>query len=145
GEVPNILDEGLDLTDGDDAPHREDAARHGHGHIAQVAHKVHHRHHQAGEELAFPGGFVELVVGFAELRQHGVLPVESLDHVVPGVDFLHLAVDDAQVFLLGAEVFLAELYHQRDQQHAHRQDQQGDHRHHRADGEHHDQHADHGG
>lgn len=47
GEVLYILDEGLDITDGDDARRREDTAHDGHRHIAQVAHKVHDGHHHA--------------------------------------------------------------------------------------------------
>ena len=145
GEVLDVLDEGLDIADGDGAVGGKDTADDGHGHIAQIAHKVHDGLHQAGEELALPGGFKQLVVGGAEILQHGGLPVEGLDDVVAGVDFLHLAVDDAQGGLLGLEVLLAEPDHQQHQCQRHRQDQDGDQGHLGADGQHHDQHTDHGG
>src|SRR5699024_5544489 len=145
GEVLDVLDEGLDVADGDDTPRGKDAAHDGHRHIAQVAHKVHNGHHEAGEELALPGGGIELVVGSVEIVQDDLLPVEGFDDVVAGVDFLHLAVDNAQGSLLSLEEALAEMNHDHDQHQGYRQDQQGDESHLGADGEHHDEHADHGG
>ena len=60
-----------------------------------------------------------------------------------GVDFLDLAVDNAQRCLLRLEVFLAEFDDQQHQRQRHRQDQQRNQRHLWADGKHHDQHANH--
>ena len=70
------------------------------------------------------------------------LAVEGADNVVPGVSLLDLAVDIAEVLLLGDEVALAALddparEHARDRQHDER-----DERHEPADAQHHDQHAD---
>ena len=145
GEIADILDKSLDIADGDDAVGGKDAADDGNSHIAQVAHKAHNGLHQAGEELALPGGFKQLVVGGVEVLQHGGLPVEGLDDVVAGVDFLHLTVHNAQGSLLGLEVFLAEPDHQHHQDQRDGQDEQCDQGHFGADGQHHDQHADHGG
>ena len=145
GKVLDILDKGLDITDGNDAPGRKDAARHRHRHIAQVAHKHHDGLHQAGEELAFPGRLKKAVVGGVKFLLDGALPVEGLDDAVAGVNLLHLAVDHAQKALLGFEVFLADFDHQHDQNHRHRQNQQRDEGHFGADGQHHDEHAHHGG
>ena len=145
GEIADILDKSLDIADGDDAVGGKDAANDGNSHIAQIAHKVHNGLHQAGEELALPGGFKQLVVGGVEVLQHGSLPVEGLDDVVAGVDLLHLTVHNAQGGLLGLEVFLAEPDHQHHQYQRDGQDEQCDQGHFGADGQHHDQHADHGG
>ena len=116
----------------------------GYGHIAEVAHKVHDGLHQAGEELALPSGFKELIVGGVEIGQHTGFPVERLDDVMAGVDLLHLTVHDAQGGLLGLEVLLAELDHQHHQRQRNRQDEQCNQGHLGADGQHHDEHADHG-
>ena len=62
-----------------------------------------------------------------------------------GVNFFDLAVDDAQRCLLCLKIFLAEFYHQQHQRQRDRQDQQRDQRHFAADGQHHDQNADHRG
>ena len=145
GEVAHILDERLDVTNGDDAARGKNAAGNGHCYIAQVAHKGHDGLHQAGKKLAFPGGFKQAVVGFVKIIQNGIFAVERFDHIVAGIYFLHLAVHGAQNFLLGAEIFLAEPDHQQHQRHRDRQDQNGNQRHRGADGQHHDEHADHGG
>ena len=145
GEVLDVLDEGLNVADGNDAVCGKNAAHDGHRHIAQITHKVHNGHHQAGEELAFPRRFIQLVVGGVEVVQHHGLTVEGFDHVVAGVDFFHLTVYDAQNGLLGLEVFLAEPNYDEHKHQRDGQDQQGDQGHLRADGQHHDQHADHGG
>ena len=62
-----------------------------------------------------------------------------------GVGLLHLAVDLAQILLLGHKVLLAVLDHQHHQACRHRQDHQGDKGHQRRDGKHHHQHTDEGG
>ena len=145
GEVLDVLDEGLNVTDGNGAVCRKNAAHDGHRHIAQITHKVHNGHHQAGEKLALPRRFIQLIVGGVEVVQHHGFAVEGFDHVVAGVDFFHLTVYDAQNGLLGLEVFLAELNYDEHKHQRDGQDQQGDQGHLRADGQHHDQHADHGG
>ena len=74
-----------------------------------------------------------------------VAHVKSLYHVQAAVDFLHLAVYMPQIFLLAAEKFLRFLHHNHNQKGGNRQDHQCDQRHQRTDGQHHNQHADHGG
>ena len=142
GEVLHVLDEGLDITHLDDAGHRQHAAGHRHGHIAQVAHKVHDGLHHAGEELALPGGLEQNAVGLVKSGLDGLLLVESPDDVVAGIALLHLTVDVSQVLLLGLEVLLGVLHHNADEQHGHGQDDNGDEGHQGTDGEHHDEHAD---
>ena len=145
GKVFDILDKSLNITNGDDAVCGKNAAHDSHCHIAQVAHKVHDGHHQAGEELALPCGFVQFIVGGVEVCQYHGLPVEGLDHVMTGVDLLNLTVDHAQRGLLRFEVLLAELDHHQHQRQRYRQDQQSDQGHAGTDGKHHHQHTDHGG
>ena len=67
GERAHILDEGLDIADGDGFLDRQVAAQDADDHIAQVADEVHDRHHQAGQELRFPGRVVQGVVELVEL------------------------------------------------------------------------------
>ena len=129
GEASDVLDERLDVTDGDSTGGSKNTARHSYGHVPQVAHKVHDGLHQAGEELAFPRGFVQFIVGGIEICQHGVLTIESLDDIVAGVDLLDLAIDNAQRCLLRLKIFLAEFDHQQHQRQRDRQDQQCDQRH----------------
>ena len=145
GEVLDILDERLNIADGDGAVGGKDAADDGDRYIAEVAHKVHDGHHQAGKELALPRGFIQLVVGGVEVGEDIGLPVERLDDVVAGVDLLDLTVHDAQCCLLCLKILLAELDDQHHQCQRDRQDEQGDQGHFGADGEHHDEDAHHRG
>ena len=62
-----------------------------------------------------------------------------------GVDLLHLTVHNTQGGLLGLKVFLAEPDHQHHQDQRDGQDEQCDQGHFGADGQHHNQYADHGG
>ncbi len=55
GKRADILDKCLDIANGDATPDRQPAAQNRHRHIAQVANEHHDRHHQAREELGFPG------------------------------------------------------------------------------------------
>ena len=120
GKVFDVLDKGLNVTDGDNTVCGKNAAHNGHCHIAQVAHKVHDGHHQTGEELALPCGFVQLIVGGIEICQHYSLAVEGLDHIVAGVDLLYLTVDHTQCGLLRLKILLAELNHHQHQCQRHR-------------------------
>ena len=120
GKVFDILDKSLNITNGDNTVCSKNAAHDGHCHIAQVAHKVHDGHHKAREELAFPCGFVQLIVGGVEVCQYHGFAVKRLDHIVAGVDLLDLTVDHAQRSLLCLEVLLAELDHHQHQRQRYR-------------------------
>ena len=144
GEGAHVLDEGLDIADGDRPSDRQVAAQDADGHVAQVADEVHDRHHQAGQELRFPGRAVERVVELVELFDALCLAVEGLHHDVAAVHFLDVAVDVAQVILLLLEVLLRLADDQADDDQRERDDHQRHQGHLPADGEHHDQHADHG-
>ena len=87
----------------------KNAAGNGHCYIAQVAHKGHDGLHQAGKELAFPGGFKQAVVGFVKIIQNGIFAVERFDHIVAGIYFLHLAVHGAQNFCWARKYFWLNL------------------------------------
>ena len=65
----HVLDEGLDVADGDGVLDGQVAAQDADRHIAQVADEGHDRHHHAGQELRFPGRAVERVVVAVELSR----------------------------------------------------------------------------
>ena len=141
GKALDVLDKRDDIADLDRAGRCQHGAGHRDGDVAQVADEVHDRHHHAGQELAFPGRLVEDMVRFAEGRKLTLLAVEGLDDVVPGEGFLDLAVDLAQVSLLGKEVFLRMLDDDRHDHHRQRNDDEGDQRHERGDRKHHRDHT----
>ncbi len=62
GEGAHVLDESLDIADGDRALDGQVSAQDTDGHIAQVADKVHDREHHARKELGFPGRVVQHVI-----------------------------------------------------------------------------------
>ena len=103
-EVLDVLDERLDVAHGDDAAHGEEAAQHRHRHVAGVAHEVHDRHHEAGEELRLPASLVEALVVPAKALDGASLLAERPHHRLAGERLLHLAVDGAKHGLLLAEV-----------------------------------------
>ena len=105
-EVLDVLDERLDVADGDDALHGEEAAQDRDGDVAGVADEVHDRLHEAREELRLPCALEQAVVGLGELADHTLLLAERLHDRMAGEGLLDLAVDEAERFLLLAEVAL---------------------------------------
>ena len=144
-EVLHVLDERLDVADGDDALHGQHAAGQRHAHIAQVAHEVHDGLHQARQELRFPSAFIEFRIGLAERLGNRLLAIERAHDGMAGKRFLNLAVDGAEHGLLGPEVLLRGLHHGEDERQGHGQDEHGDAREQRVDSQHHDHHAHDGG
>ena len=141
-EARHVAEKRLNVADRDGAARGERAAEHDHAHVAEFADERRHGRHEAGQKLALPRRAVEPRVDGVKLLLRRALAVEGADDVVPGVGLLDLAVDIAEVFLLGDEVALAALddptrEHARDRQHDER-----DERHEPADAQHHDQHAD---
>jgi len=61
-EVAHVLDEGLDVTDGDAALHGKRRAHDHDAHVAEVAHEGHGRLHEPREKLALPRALVERIV-----------------------------------------------------------------------------------
>ena len=143
GEVLDILNECLNITDGNCSPNGEQSAREGNGCIAQVSDKHHDWLHQAGEELRFPSGMVKGIIGFRELLNGVLFLVVCLNDGVTGIGFFYLPVDVSQVFLLLLKVFLGLLDHERNHCNRNRQNDNCNQRHQRRDSQHHDQNADH--
>ena len=143
-EVAHVVDERLDVADADAAGDGQIAAQDADQHVSQIADQVGGRHHDAGEELRFPGRFVELVVHRIELRLAFFLFIKHLDHGVAGEHLFNMRVDFAEVFLLVLEMPLRladdELYHH----HRHRQHEQCHDRHDEADADHHSEGAEDG-
>ena len=141
-EAAHILDKRLNVAHGDGAVQRKEAAQNTDAHIAQVADKVHQRHHHAGEKLAFPGRVIQVIVDFVERLDAFFFTVEGRYHQMTAIHLLHVSVGVAQISLLLLEKGLAALDHVANDDEAQRQDAQGNQRHQRADGEHHHQNAD---
>jgi len=141
GEGADILDESLNIADGDGFANRQIAAQNGHRHVAQIADKVHHREHQPREELRLPRGGVERAVQVVEGGDAATLAVEGFDNHMSAVHLLDVPVDVPQVILLFLEVLLRIANHHADDDQRERHNQQRHERHLPADGEHHHQHA----
>ena len=138
----HIADERLNVADRDRAACGERPAEHDHAHVAELADKRRHRHHEPGQKLALPRRAIEPRIDGIKLLLRRRLAVERTHDIMPGIGLLDLAVDRAEVFLLRDKVALAALddaarKHARD-----RQDDERDERHEPADAQHHDQHAD---
>ena len=143
GEHADILHEGHDGLHADPAPDDQPASQHRHHDISEVADELHHRLHHPRQELGFPGGFVQRLIGFVEAADRLFLMIEGLDDTMPAVHLFHLSVDMSQIFLLGFEVFLGMLDDEADAEHRNRQDAQRRQGQLPADGQHHHQYADH--
>gem|GEM_PF-2878692 len=143
GEVLHILDKRLNVTNGDRAANRQQTAGQCHSGITQIAHEHHDRLHQARQELGFPCGVVQGIVGFLKLLHHVLFLIIRLNHCMTGVGFFHLSVDVSQIFLLLLEVLLGFFHHQRNQSYGNRENYHSDQSHQRRDTKHHYQYADH--
>ena len=58
------LDEGLYITDGNFAFQGQPSAQNADNYVSQIAYKDCQRHHQTGQELGFPCGFIQFIVIF---------------------------------------------------------------------------------
>ena len=79
------------------------------GHVVEVAHEVHHRQDDAGDELRLEARLVELLVLLVEGGDRFVLAAEDLDHVVAREHLLDVAAEVAGVLPLRRELLLREL------------------------------------
>ena len=140
-EVSHILDEGLDVPDLHNLFHCEIAAEDAHGDVAEVADRVHRRHHNTGVELRFDSHVTQVCVVFVKFYQRRFLAVESLHDIMPAVHFLDVAVEFAEVLLLRGEIPLGPLYDAQHNDHRQRQNDEGEQRHQHIDGQHHREHA----
>ena len=117
-EQANVEHERHDHAEFDRAVHRERRADHAHDDVAEVAHEVHHWQHEARDELALPSRVVQVVVVAFESADRIGLAAEGLDHGVPAVHLLHMAVHVAERHLLLDEVLLREPHHDEHEHHA---------------------------
>ena len=141
GERPDVLDEGLDVPDGNGLPDRQPSSQDAYRYVPQVADEHHDGHHQPGKELGFPGRIVERVVQAGKPGDTLLLAVECPHHQVSSEHLLHMAVDVAYVLLLLLEVFLGTFDDKPDHHHGEGKHDQGHHSHQPADGKHHDEDA----
>ena len=144
-EILHVLDKRLNVAYRDAALHGENRARNGHGHVPQIAHEAHDGLHKTREELRAPRRLVERLVRFAEGGERHVFLVERAHDGLTRKRLFDLAVDFAELLLLGAEVLLAALHDDFHQNKRQRNHKQRDKRHLNIDGKHHDEHANHGG
>ncbi len=141
-EIAHILDEGLDVPDGNGAADGQVASQNRHAHVTQISHEAHQRHHQSRQELGTPCRIVQRVVCLLEHGQHVLFLIEHLHDVVSAVNLFHLAVHLAQILLLPAEIFLRTSHDGSHQPQGERKNQKCHQGHRHTDGNHHHQHAD---
>ena len=123
----------------------QQAADHRAEHIAQVAHRHRQRHDGVGDAVGVVGALAEGIVELLEAREILFLVAEDLDDLLAVHHLLDIAVDPAQILLLGDEEAPGALdaldgeRHRRGD-HEHRDDQQrhveNDHRDHDAHNRH---------
>ena len=142
GEQPDVHDEGDDDAELDLPADHEGGAQHAHRHVAQVAHDVHQRLHDTGQELTAPVGIVHGGVHAGEGLFDLAVGKGDAHHVVAGVHFLHVAVEGAEAALPGGEVLLGAEHDQAHGGEAQHGDGHGGQRHAPLGDEHHDQAAD---
>ena len=138
----DILDKGLDISDGDASVQRQVSAQNADRHIRQISDEVCQRHHQTRKKLGFPRGFIELFVVLVKHLLRGFLPVKGFDNRMSRIHFFHMTVDFAQILLLSLEVALGLSDNQADNQHGQRQYNQRCDRHQEIDADHHNQNPD---
>ena len=117
-EETDVQHERHDDTEFDAPAHREPRADDAHDDISEVTDEVHHRHHQAGKELALPPRLVQVVVVALEPADRVRLAAERLDDRVPAVHLLDVTVDVAERRLLLDEVPLREPHDDEHEHHA---------------------------
>ena len=141
-ELVDILDEGLDVADGDLAMEGFVAAEEDCSDVAEVRDELHGWHHEAGEELGEVAAFFEAVVFLLEVGDGGGFAGEGADEELAGVGFFDVAVKVAEFASLGAEVFLGAFGDEDDDDGADRDGEEGDEGKRGADDDHHDSDAD---
>ena len=108
-ELADVLDEGLDAADAENAGDGLLTANHADGDIAQVGADVDNREGDGGIELGFPGAFIEALVAVGKIRKGQVFMRVGLDDGLTGVIFFNGVIEGAERNLLVAEIFLGEL------------------------------------
>jgi len=140
----NILNERLNVANGNQVADCQDSPHHDNCHVTKIANKSHDGHHQAGQKLGFPSGLVEGIVQSVEFLDALPFAVKGFHNYVTTVHLLNMPVYMPQEFLLLFEVFLRILDHQSGYDGGQGDDHQGDQGHLPADGQHHDEYANHG-
>ena len=140
-EVPDVLDERLDVADRDDAANLEIRAEHRDDHVPEIRDEVHDRHHEPRDELGFPCRGIEHVVGAIEFLDLLALTVEGAHDLMARERLLDPSVDIAEAVLLGLEVLLRTFHELRDEQPRYGNDKHRHERHGNVDGQHHRKHA----
>jgi hypothetical protein len=144
-ELARVQQETGDQTDVTDAAvHEQDAAQYRNGQIAEIVDDIHQRHQIARPGQGADGHLAEGVVLLPEFLFHLRFASEGLDDGKAGDAFLHLAVQDAQVFLLGGEEPARMPGDDRGQKINENHAGQGDQRQQRAQAQHHDKDAEDG-
>ena len=110
-EIFHVLDKSLNITNGNASANGKQRTSNGNSNITQVAHKIHHGHHQARKELRLPRRFIQFGVRFLELRQHIALFVEGTHYGLSRKCLFNLPVNGTQAVLLHSEVLLASTNH----------------------------------
>ena len=109
-EQADVHHERHDHAELDLAIHRKHRTDHAYDHIAEITDEIHQRHHQAGQELALPTRHVQVLVVAFEAADGIGLATVRLDHGMPGIHLLNMAVHIAEGRLLAREVLLRGLH-----------------------------------
>ncbi len=142
-ERARIGDKGGDIADVEPCFCDEDAADHTDEDVPDVTDEIHHWKHHAGEKLRFPAGAVKVAVDGLEGLDGILLLAECFDDPVAREHLLCVAADVAEVFLLGSIELLRIFGDEQRNCDIKRHGRQHDQREERADGQHHDDVADH--
>jgi len=102
-ELLGVLDEGLNVANGDDPLRDEDASHHRDDHIAQIAYEPRQRHDHAGQKLCLVTRIAELLVYALEPLDHILFSAVRLHNDVPGVNFLYVPAQFSKLLLLPQE------------------------------------------
>ena len=105
-ELANVLDEGLDVANGDFAGNDVKSAENADGNIAEVGNDVGDGESEARKELRFPGLFIESLVDFGKCFDGSFDVGVGFDDELTGIIFFDDAVEFAESFAFGGEIFL---------------------------------------
>lgn len=105
-ELVDVLNESLDVANGDGAIDAEIATHDTDSHVAKIGKDMSDGKSERPEELGFPGGFIELVVTGFEVGVGGGGVSIDFDDLLAGIVLFNDRIDGAKMGTLIAEMIL---------------------------------------